>query len=94
MVHLEVDPDQIDQFMEVAAEDSRGTRAEPGCVRFDVLRDQKADNKFIFIEVYRDAEAIAAHKLTPHYKMWSEFKAQEPKPIVKQEVIKSDLLLL
>mmetsp|Transcript_117976 Transcript_117976/g.345551 ORF Transcript_117976/g.345551 Transcript_117976/m.345551 type:complete len:105 (+) Transcript_117976:71-385(+) len=90
-VQLEVDPKQLDKFMEVAEEDAKGSRAEEGCLRFDVLKEQGAENKFVFYEVYKDDDAISAHKTTKHYKMWAEFKAQEPKPILNQTVLKYNL---
>jgi hypothetical protein len=40
----------------------------------DVLQSEDAPNKFFFYEVYQDADAIAHHKLQPHYLAWGEFK--------------------
>eukprot|EP00418_Pyrodinium_bahamense_P009271 CAMPEP_0179114568 /NCGR_PEP_ID=MMETSP0796-20121207/53653_1 /TAXON_ID=73915 /ORGANISM="Pyrodinium bahamense, Strain pbaha01" /LENGTH=101 /DNA_ID=CAMNT_0020812795 /DNA_START=77 /DNA_END=382 /DNA_ORIENTATION=+ len=93
MVHLEIAEDQVDRFLEVADEDAKCSRAEEGCLRFDVLKDQSAKNKFIFFEVYKDSDAIAAHRTTEHYKNWSAFKSQDPSPVVKQDVVKCDLLM-
>jgi autoinducer 2-degrading protein len=39
-----------------------GSRAEPGCLRFDVLQDKTQSNKFTFYEVYTSSEAIDFHK--------------------------------
>jgi hypothetical protein len=44
---------------------AQGSRAEEGCLRFDVLRDQTDPCKFFFYEVYVDAAAVAVHKEQP-----------------------------
>jgi (4S)-4-hydroxy-5-phosphonooxypentane-2,3-dione isomerase len=45
---------------------------EPGVARFDVVQDSTDHARFVLIEVYRDAEAPAAHKATPHYAKWRD----------------------
>lgn len=45
---------------------------EPGIARFDILQQQDDPSRFIFIEVYRDSEAITAHKETRHYATWRD----------------------
>ena len=56
--------------------DVEGSRKEEGCLRFDLLRDQSEPNKFVFYEVYKDSDAVAFHKEQPHFKAWSDFKAE------------------
>ena len=46
----------------------RPRREEPGCLRFDLLRDSSNLNKFYFYEVYVDTAAVDNHKATPHFK--------------------------
>mmetsp|Transcript_34271 Transcript_34271/g.77430 ORF Transcript_34271/g.77430 Transcript_34271/m.77430 type:complete len:101 (-) Transcript_34271:220-522(-) len=92
IVSLEIDPEQVSKFLEVAEKDAKGSRAEEGCLRFDVLKDKSAENRFTFYEVYKDSASIDAHKATEHYKLWSEFKAQTPSPVLKQTVVKGDEL--
>ena len=41
---------QVEEFLKIAADDARCTIAEPGCDRFDFLRDPTAPNKFTFCE--------------------------------------------
>jgi quinol monooxygenase YgiN len=43
-------------------------RAEPGNLRWDVWRDRSAPDRYVLDELYVDAEAVAAHRETPHYK--------------------------
>lgn len=75
VVDVEVEPSRVDEFLKVMQQDAEGSRTEPGCIRFDVLRDISQSNRFFFYEVYVDAEAVAVHKEQPHFKLWSDFKA-------------------
>ncbi len=45
---------------------------EPGVVRFDVIQDASDATQVVLVEVYRDAEAAAAHKATAHYATWRD----------------------
>lgn len=42
-------------------------RAEPGNLRWDVWRDRSQPGTYVLDELYRDADAAAAHRETPHY---------------------------
>ena len=42
-------------------------RAEPGNLRWDVWRDQAVPERYVLDELYRDADAVEAHRGTPHY---------------------------
>jgi (4S)-4-hydroxy-5-phosphonooxypentane-2,3-dione isomerase len=75
IVEAEIEPDRMGEFLELIENNAKETRKEPGCVRFDVLRSQEADNKFYFYELYRTAGAIEHHKEQPHYGRWADFKA-------------------
>ena len=44
---------------------------EPDCYRFDILRDRTRPNRFHFLEIFRDSQALEDHYKTPHFaKMW------------------------
>jgi quinol monooxygenase YgiN len=43
-------------------------RAESGNVRWDVWQDRASPDRYVLDELYVDAEAVAAHRETPHYK--------------------------
>ncbi len=43
------------------------SRAEAGNLRYDLWRDQADPNRFVLDELYRDSEAIAAHRASPHF---------------------------
>ena len=44
------------------------TRAEPGNLRYDLYQSATQKNYFMRVEVWRNPEALEAHKLTPHLK--------------------------
>ena len=60
IVEVNVEPSRMDEFLKVAEADAVGSRAEPGCLRFEVLRSTDSDTRFYFYEVYESAAAVAA----------------------------------
>ena len=42
------------------------TRREPGCLRYELLRNAEDPADFTFVEEWRDAAAREAHFATPH----------------------------
>lgn len=64
------------------------SRNEPGCLRFDVIRDKEQSNKFYFYEVYKDDEAVAFHKEQDHFALWTNFK--ESGGVIKSVSHKAD----
>lgn len=42
--------------------------SEEGNLRFDVLQDPEVNSRFYIYEAYKDEDAVAFHKTTPHYK--------------------------
>jgi quinol monooxygenase YgiN len=71
-VHIQVKPDQVEAFKAACIENSRNSLQEPGIARFDVLQQQDDPTRFLLVEVYRSADAPAAHKQTAHYRQWAE----------------------
>ena len=43
------------------------TRAEPGCVTYDISRDTDAPDRFVAYEQWRDLAALRAHLETDHF---------------------------
>ena len=75
-----------ERFVEAVLENARGTRKEPGNLRFDVLRQLEDPNRFTLYEAYRSPDDFAAHQKTPHYLAWREKVADwmaEPRVGVK-----------
>ena len=90
IVAVEIEEGRTAAFLEAMAVDAAGSREEPGCFTFDLLRDKSESQKFYFYEVYADENAMAVHKETPHYKAWAQFKAEGG--VLSQTVIKADAI--
>lgn len=85
-VHIHVKPESIDEFRAATIENASKSVEEPGIARFDVMQQQDDAERFLLVEVYRDAEAAAQHKNTAHYEKWRAAVAPmmaEPRHSVK-----------
>ena len=51
-IQLEIKEDRLEEFYKLMQEDAVQSRKEEGCLRFDLLRSQSADNKFTIYEAY------------------------------------------
>ncbi len=71
-VHIQVKPEHGEDFIRASLETARNTIQEPGNLRFDVLQQADAPNRFILYEVYTDEAGSRAHKQTPHYARWRD----------------------
>ena len=85
-VHVRVRPGRAADFLAATVVNARASLGEPGVLRFDVIQDNEDPNHVILVEVYRDAEAAAAHKQEPHYAAWRDTVAEmmaEPRASAK-----------
>lgn len=71
-VFVSTKPGTEEAFKAASLENARNSALEPGVARFDVLQDQADPTQFVLVEVYKTAEAPAAHKETAHYLKWRE----------------------
>jgi autoinducer 2-degrading protein len=71
-VHVHVKSEHLDAFVAATRLNHEGSVREPGNLRFDVLQSEDDPTHFVLVEVYRDADAAAAHKQTPHYLAWRD----------------------
>jgi quinol monooxygenase YgiN len=69
-VQVHVKADAIEAFRTATLANSGASIREPGVLRFDVFQDQDDPTRFVLVEVYRSADAHAAHRNTPHYAAW------------------------
>jgi len=74
VVHIQVHvkPECVEAFKQATLVNARASLQEPGVARFDVIQQQDDPTRFVFMEVYHDAAAAAAHKDTPHYPVWRD----------------------
>ncbi|MFL5261426.1 MAG: antibiotic biosynthesis monooxygenase [Anaeromyxobacteraceae bacterium] len=71
-VDVHVKPDGVDAFVRATRENAAHSLDEPGVARFDVVEDAGDPTRFVLVEAYRDAPAVAAHKETAHYRAWRD----------------------
>jgi quinol monooxygenase YgiN len=71
-VAVQVKPEAVEAFRAASIANARASVAEPGVARFDVLQASDQPTHFVLSEVYRTAEAPAAHKETAHYLRWRD----------------------
>ena len=91
-VHVHVKPDCVEAFKQATRLNARLSLLELGVLRFDVLQ-QDDPTRFVLVEIYRDADAAAAHKATEHYPVWRDAVAPmmaEPRASVKFDNISPD----
>jgi (4S)-4-hydroxy-5-phosphonooxypentane-2,3-dione isomerase len=71
-VHVRIRPGRTADFLAATLVNAKASLGEPGVLRFDVLADEADPEHVVLAEVYRDADAQAAHRLTPHYATWRD----------------------
>lgn len=89
-VRVRVRPGRVADFLAATLVNAQASLDEPGVLRFDVLQDQADPDRVVLVEVYRDEDASAAHKLTSHYASWRDSVAEmmaEPRSSVKYSAV-------
>ena len=71
-VHVHVQPEHRESFIEATLENAARTIYEPGNLRFDVLQQADDPDRFVLYEVYRDQAAFDAHCQAPHFIQWRD----------------------
>lgn len=74
IVHVAVHvlPEHVEAFIQATLDNARASLLEPGIARFDVVQSTNDPTRFVLVEVYRNADAPAAHKATAHYARWRD----------------------
>ena len=86
LVHVHVKPEFVEVFKQATIENASNSVQEAGIARFDVIQQADDPTRFILVEVYKSAEAPAAHKATTHYARWRDTVAEmmaEPRQGIK-----------
>ena len=77
LAEIEVDPAQMEAYMQYATEVGRvSTTTEPGVLTLFSMQDKKNPAKIYILEVYADGAAYQSHIQTPHFKKYKEGTAQ------------------
>lgn len=72
LVHVCVKAGNVRDFVEATTRNHEASIREPGNLRFDVLQSAEDETRFVLVEVFRSADAAAAHKKTAHYLRWRD----------------------
>ena len=64
---LAKDPAHIKEIREHLVQAMRKSRAEPGCVRFEVYHSQTEPRRFVPVEHWASQEALDQHRLAEAY---------------------------
>jgi autoinducer 2-degrading protein len=72
IVHIQIKPECVVQFIEAARLNHESSVREPGNRRFDVLQSADDPTRFVLYEAYVSAENAVAHKNTAHYLKWRD----------------------
>lgn len=67
VVTVKVQPEFVDKLKPAMLENAAQSVQEENCYQFDVIVSQDDENTFMFYEVYKDEQALADHRQTPHF---------------------------
>ncbi len=62
--------ESTEEFLELMAGMVRDTRAEPGCLRYDLFAAAGDASSYHLFEIYADGDALDAHRGTEHYQAY------------------------
>ena len=62
-----IDPEKIDIVLPLYEELVEKTRQEPGCLSYELCQDRKNPGHFVFIEAWKDYDALDAHVASEHF---------------------------
>ena len=83
------DPADVPRIRDLLAAAMRKSRAEPGCLRFDVYHSSAEPRRFTLVEHWASQEAIDAHRLAEAY---TTIYKPQVMPLVDREAHPSTLL--
>ena len=89
-VTILVKPECVQQFIAATLDNARNTRKEPENIRFDVLRAEEDQGRFLLYEAYKTKDGHAKHQQTEHYGRWKQSVAdwmREPRVGVKHQTL-------
>lgn len=66
VAHLRAKPEHIDRVTAAFEDLVIATRAELGCLQYDLLSDKKDPCHFVFVEIWESVESQQAHLDTDH----------------------------
>ena len=67
VARVNVRPDKLDETVEAFNALVAATRAEEGCIKYEVLQNPEDPHDITFVEEWASGEALDAHFATPHF---------------------------
>jgi quinol monooxygenase YgiN len=67
VARVNVRPDKLDETLQAFESLVAATRAEDGCITYDVMRNVEDPHDIAFVEEWASAEALDAHFATEHF---------------------------
>ena len=67
IVHFKVKRDQVEAVLAAAKKAVPASRAEKGCVAYDVQQNLEDPTEFFVLETWRDTKALQFHSGTDHF---------------------------
>lgn len=71
-VNIFVKPENVDAFIIASIANAKGTRTEPGNLRWDFIQHEDDKTRFMLYEVYKTKDDFVKHQQTPHYLAWRD----------------------
>ena len=66
IAHVRAKPENIDAIREILTGYVAPTRAEHGCLVYDLFQNERDPTHFTFVEEWADEPALAAHSRSAH----------------------------
>jgi quinol monooxygenase YgiN len=63
---VSTDDDKRATLIRVGQAVARASRAEPGCLHYELYADTENEHEFVFVEEWETEEALQRHFTTPH----------------------------
>lgn len=77
--HIQVPPGRIEQVRAALPDHIALTRAEPGCLSFEVVEDADNSGRFVVSEVFVDQDAFEAHQARTMQSPWAAVTSGIPR---------------
>lgn len=63
-------PDGIEKMKELLSSMVKPSKAEDGCLFYEIFQYKDRPEKFMAVETWRDNKALDGHKASEHYKIY------------------------
>lgn len=75
IANLTVAPNKLEALREAAPSVIEPTRAEPGCISYDLFISSTDPSQVKMVEAWKSREALDEHFASPHMAKWRETSA-------------------